>query len=280
MNITLRHIINLYLYSSLHIGLCCVILYLFTIQRFGLEIDYYYMIFILSSTIFTYSIHRIIGMNKVRKFDNQGRFAVISEYRKHIIIYAIIGGLVCAYTFSGFPFSRMKILFLAGIISILYTLPVFGKSMRLRDFSFVKIFLIAFVWTIVSESIPLYEAGINFKIILPLFIERFFFFIAITIPFDIRDIEVDRTNNVKTIPSVVGKYKSITLAIFLLVICITIEIYLSQISPIVGSTSTIVAYTITGFFIFFIKDKYDDYYFSGMMDSTIMLPWILLQILN
>ena len=280
MKITFRHIINLYLYSSLHIGLCCVFLYLFTIERFGFEVDYAYLSFILSSTIFTYSIHRIIGMNKVRKFAHQGRFAVISEYRTHIIFYAIIGGFVCAYTFLGFPFSRMKLLLLAGIISILYTLPVFGKSMRLRDFSFVKIFLIAFVWAIVTESIPLYEAGTDPKIIMVLFLERVLFFIAITIPFDIRDIEVDRANKVKTIPSALGKHKSIILALSLLVICIAIELHLSQSYQFTGYISAIVAYILAGIMIYLVKDKSDDYYFSGLMDGAILLPWIFSQILN
>jgi hypothetical protein len=280
MNITLRHIINLYLYSSLHIGWCCVFLYLFTIKRFNLNVDLNYLIFILSSTIFTYSLHRIIGMNKVRKFEHQGRFAVISEYRTHIIVYAIVGGLACTYTYFGFSFSRMKLLLVAGIISILYTLPVFGKSMRLRDFSFVKIFLIAFVWAIVSESIPLYEAGISFKIIVPLFLERVLFFIAITIPFDIRDIEVDRTNNVKTIPSALGKQKSIILAIGLLLLCVVIETYFGYNALLAGYKPAIVAYFITGIMIFFVKNKSNDYYFSGLMDGTIILPWIMLQILN
>jgi len=238
------------------------------------------MIFIFSSTVFIYSIHRIIGMNKVRKFEHQGRFAVISAYRKHIIIYGIIGGLLCGYTYLGFSFSRMKLLLVAGIISILYALPVFGKSMRLRDFSFIKIFLIAIVWAVVTESIPLYEVGIDPYIISMLFFERVCFFIAITIPFDIRDIEVDATNNVKTIPSTLGKDKSIIVAIFLLIFCIAIEIYLSQTSQFSGYTSAIATYIITSILIIFVKDKKEDYYFSGLLDGTIMLPLILIRFIS
>ena len=276
MNITIRHIINLYLYSSLHIGLCCVFLYLFTIERFGLEPDYSYVVFILSSTIFTYSIHRIIGMNKVRKFEHQGRFAVISEYRTHIIIYAVVGGLLCAYTYLAFPFSRMKLLLFAGVISILYALPIFGKSMRLRDFAYIKIFLIAVVWAVVTESIPLYEAGTDPYVISMLFLERVCFFIAITIPFDIRDIEVDTTNNVRTIPSTIGKNRSIILALLLLACCVMIEIYLSQNGQFTGYTSAIAAYIITSILILLVKDKTEDYYFSGLLDGTIMLPFAFL----
>lgn len=276
----IRHIINFYLYSSLHIGLCCVLIYLFTIERFAIDVEYPYAIFLLSSTVFTYSIHRIIGMNKVRKFENQGRFAVISKFRNHIITYAILGGLACIYMYFGFSYSRMKLLFLAGVISILYTLPIFGKSMRLRDFSFIKIFLIAFVWAVVTESIPLYESGVEIKTIIFLFLERVAFFIAITIPFDLRDLEVDLTNNVKTLPSILGKKGSTYLALGLLAYCIGSEIYIYINSVTDGSISTIIAYLSTALLIVSTNKKEDDYYFSGLMDGTIMLPWILLQMFN
>jgi len=274
------HILNFYLYSSLHIGLCCVLLYLFSMQRFGLEVEHSYAVFLLSSTIFTYSIHRIIGMNKVKKFEHQGRFAVISKFRNHIITYAIFGGLTCTYLYVGFSLMRMQLLFLAGVVSILYTLPIFGKSMRLRDFSFIKIFLIAIVWSVVTESIPLYESGINGNLIFLLFLERVAFFVAITIPFDIRDIEVDRTNKVKTLPSVLGRKNSIYIALGLLVYCVGSQLYLYP--TILGTGAAVLTYLFTAIAILFIKNRTiaNDYYFSGLMDGTIMLPWILLHIIS
>ncbi len=279
MKYTLRHIVNFYLYSSLHIGLCCVMLYLFSVGRLGIEVDYSYLYFLLSSTIFTYSIHRIIGMNKVKKFAHQGRYAVISKFRNHIITYAILSGIYSLYLYIGFSFARMQLLFSSGLISVLYTLPIFGKSMRLRDFSFIKIFLIAFVWAFVTESIPLYESGISLKWIVILFVERVAFFIAITIPFDIRDLKLDLTNNVKTLPSILGIRRSTYVALFLLMYCIGSEIYLDT-NGIEGCIPTILAYILTGILLYRVYKKDNDYYFSGLMDGTIMLPWILMKILS
>lgn len=45
------------------------------------------------------------------------------------------------------------------------------------------------------------------------FIESWFFLLAITLPFDIRDVAVDRTQNLQTLTTVYGKKKSIQLAI-------------------------------------------------------------------
>jgi len=218
-------------------------------------------------------------MNKVKKFEHQGRFAVISKYRSHIIVYAVLSGLGCALTFFSFSFERMSLLFFAGMISILYTLPVFGKSMRLRDFSFIKIFLIAMVWAVVTESIPLYETGSDTSKIILLFIERACFFIAITIPFDIRDIAVDKTNNVKTIPTKLGKSNATYLAVLLLILCLGIEFYLFGFGT-QGSIAALISYLITAALIIIVRDKEDDYYFSGLMDGAIMIPWVVLQLFN
>jgi 4-hydroxybenzoate polyprenyltransferase len=173
----------------------------------------------------------------------------------------------------------MQLLFSSGLISVLYTLPIFGKSMRLRDFSFIKIFLIAFVWAFVTESIPLYESGISLKWIVILFVERVAFFIAITIPFDIRDLKLDLTNNVKTLPSILGIRRSTYVALFLLMYCIGSEIYLDT-NGIEGCIPTILAYILTGILLYRVYKKDNDYYFSGLMDGTIMLPWILMKILS
>jgi len=272
---TIRHILNFYLYSSLHIGICSVLLYMFTMERFTLVLDRNYLIFLLASTIFTYSIHRIIGMNKVKKFAHKGRFAVIARFRTHIIAYAILGGLASIGLYVAFDQQLQFLLLGAGILSVLYTLPIFGKKMRLRDFSYIKIFLIAGVWAYVTETIPLLLNGIERDLVSFLFIERVCFFLAITIPFDIRDLEVDKVNNVKTIPTLLGSTNATYLSLTLILIAALIDWFVVQESEL-GVYSTIVAYALTAVLIWLVRRRKSDYFFSGMLDATIMLPYLLL----
>lgn len=289
--------VNLYLYSSLHIGVCCVLLYLFSMERLGLDADLRFSVFLFSSTIFTYSIHRIIGMQKVSAFAHQGRFAIISQYRSHIILYALISSAVCGYVFL--QFSQMRILYLggAGLISILYTLPIFGETRRLRDFAFIKIFLIAIVWSFVTESISLIEAQVDSHVIVLLFVERFFFFIGITIPFDIRDSAVDRSNNVATLATRMSLRQASLLSLTCVSISIVVTVMLSFMGnmPLHAALSSVLAYVLTAILIWIVLNKNqkrqdtnnsrtpsseNDYLFTGLIDGTIMLPFICLHIIS
>jgi len=181
-------------------------------------------------------------MNKVKKFAHKGRFAVIERFRKHIIVYAIAGGLVSAGLFLAFDRQMQFYLLGAGVISVLYTLPIFGKKMRLRDFSYIKIFLIACVWAYVTETIPLL-----------------------------------RNNHVKTIPTLLGASNATYLSLGLICIAGLIEWFVIQ-DQHIGSTSAIMAYVVTAVIIWMVRTKKNDYYFSGLLDGTIMLPYLMLVI--
>ncbi len=263
------------MYSSLHIGLCSVYLYLFTINRFNLNVDLKYMLFTFSSTIFVYSIHRLIGINKVKKFSHKGRFAVIEKFKSHILIYAIASFAGCCYLFFNFDWSRIVIIAGAGIVSVLYTIPIFGKAMRLRDFSFIKIFLIAIVWSYVTGVVPMYEQGISVMPIVIYFLEIVLFFIAITIPFDIRDYFVDTANKVGTLPTLFGRKASIYLALVLILITLLLDVTLTYQYgfEMIGLVCMIVTCAVTARIIYFVQDKENDYYFSGLMDTSIMFPY-------
>jgi len=278
----IEHITNFYLYSSLHIGLCSIYLYLFTINRFDLKVDFKYMLFAFSSTIFIYSIHRLIGINKVKKFAHKGRFAVIEKFKSHILIYATISFIVCCYMFLNFDLSRIVLLLGAGIVSVLYTIPIFGSAMRLRDFSFVKIFLIAIVWSYVTGVIPMYEQGIDMMPIIIYFLEIILFFIAITIPFDIRDYFVDSANKVGTLPTLLGRNLSTQLALVLCFFTFVLDVVLTYGYgfEMIGLICMAITCGVTARIIYFVQNKENDYYFSGLMDTSIMFPYSLLVLIE
>ena len=117
------------------------------------------------------------------------------------IIICLVGGIMSSYRFVEFqPNTQIVIVFLGGL-SIFYP---FG----LRTIPYIKIFLIAAIWTSSTMFLLLLENNqlINQNIILHLF-TRFLFVFAICIPFDIRDIKYDNIK-LKTIPIVFGVSKS------------------------------------------------------------------------
>jgi len=216
-------------------------------------------------------------MSKVKIFADKGRFAVIDQYKRHIGVYALASLAVCSYLFVQFSQYLQFLLVGAGIVSLLYTIPLFTKKRRLRDFAYIKIILIAIVWSYVTESVPLLNSDKFSTPIVLLFIERCLFFIAITIPFDIRDLEIDSINNVATIPSKIGTAQSIILAYILISICMISEISMAVIGVLSWQDAIvlIMTYGLTGLLIHFIGDKENDYYYSGLLDTTIALPYLI-----
>jgi len=163
------------------------------------------------STWFIYQISRWIYFKK-GQYTNENEL-VVQWFRKYprfneFTIY--FSGIIAIVLTFFLKWETIVVLCFIGAISVLYPVPIlkpFGISTRLRDFPFIKIFLIALVWSATSVILPATENGIHFqdrKDIYLVFVAQFIFILFITLPFDINDAKVDRTVNVKTIPAVLG----------------------------------------------------------------------------
>ena len=235
--------------------------------------------FLFFSTLFIYAMHRIVGLEKVKPFQDHGRYQVIAQYKNHILIYAGIGMLLACWFFWQLPFKFHWLLILPCFISLGYVFPVLTGKRRLRDLSFIKIFLIAIVWAWITVVL----AAKNIKMIhnIPMIImalERACFVFAITLPFDIRDLEVDRFSKVKTLPTILGVKKTKWLA----GISILLMLLLSSLNYRIDaySINNLVALILSGvstFALIYFSDRFkQDYYFTGILDGTMILQFLLL----
>ena len=233
-------------------------------------VDYQYVLFVGSSTLLLYSLHRIIGIKKSESYANQGRFAIIIKYKSHLIVYSILSAIYCLYAYYTFDWTRRLLLIIPTILSLSYSLPIFLGGKRLRDFHWIKIFLIAICWAVITCTIPLYELQIysNTELYL-LTIERCLFIFAITIPFDIRDRKIDLINNVKTLAT---RYNNETLK-KISWICLAMAAIIASISYYnVYKIPSIITYIITAYLISQTSEDRNDYFYTGKMDGTMMLP--------
>ncbi len=161
--------------------------------------------FIFFSTILMYAIHRLIGLSKINAPPSKEHLKISSLFGQAVFIYAILAAIGSAYFFLHLS-SNLQLSFIAPIIiSALYVLPFSKSGKRLRDFHFIKIFLISIIWAWVTVLIPAQERDMRLNIpTLFIYIERALFVFAITLPFDIRDMSVDQSTSLKTIPVVIG----------------------------------------------------------------------------
>jgi len=188
----LKKLIDLILYSNLWIGLCAAAMCLQTQYILNNKVEWNWLVgLIFLSTLFLYALHRIVGFKKIKNFKNIERYAVISNYRSHIIIYAVLAGIGAGVCFLKLSLQIQLSLFIPALISLGYAIPFVSGKKRLRDFNYIKIFLIAIVWSWVTVLLPAIEID---KIWTPeiwmVAAERSLFIFAICLPFDIRDMEI------------------------------------------------------------------------------------------
>ncbi len=267
---------HFYIYSSVHIAICAGLLTTESYLLLQLPIDLHVVLFITFSTMSVYSLHRLVGMSKVKAYEDQGRYKLIKKYKQHILIYFIISSIASGYYFLHLPFSKMQLLLIPGLLTLAYVLPVLKSRKRLRDLPLIKIFLIAFVWTWLTLFLPTDYARPT--LLFWMAIERILFFLAITIPFDIRDLEVDSSIGVKTLVHQLGVKKSRLLAIlFLLIGLILIIFMLAQMwitTPMF--LGLLVTYLLCAMLIILSNEQKGDWFFGGLLDGTIGLRIIFI----
>lgn len=276
----IQKFINLILYSNLWIALCAVAMVLQTEYTFSGQIRWSdYAAFVFTATLFTYALHRVVGLEKVSPFQEKGRFLVISDFKSHIWIYAVLAGATCLYFFLQMAWWAQIALVVPGILSMGYVLPIFGKKRRLRDFNFVKIFLIAIVWSWVTVLIPAVYSGVVFSAnLLIMAFERAIFVFAITLPFDIRDLKVDQHTGVKTIPAAIGiknakllAYSSLAFLLILVQININMDFYPNSfLLPYVLSA------LIAAVFIYYSNSERHDYFYTAGVDGLMIVQFVLI----
>ncbi len=236
-------------------------------------------LFLFFGTHFLYAIHRIVGLQKVKPFQKGGRYKVIARFRHHILLYAVISALACAYLIFQLRWALWGLLLIPCLLSLAYVLPFLGKNRRLRDLHYIKIFLIALVWSWLTVVFPIkaQELIIPQQSLWLLFLERTFFVFAITIPFDIRDIQIDRYNEVKTIPAVLGAQRSKWLALVLLSISALFchFNFMQQVYSISTYTGMLASYLLAAALIYYTDRVKHDYFFTGLLDGTMVFQPLL-----
>ncbi|MEM9991436.1 MAG: hypothetical protein AAF738_06695, partial [Bacteroidota bacterium] len=176
-------------------------------------------------------------------------------------------------------------LVLPTLLSLAYVLPLLTSSRRLRDLHFIKIFLVATIWASVTVLLPALEMGklmLSSNKIFLIFLERAFFIFAITLPFDIRDLKIDAHTAVKTIPSEIGVKRTKQLAYLALCLAFITAYFNFQLYTYTLSGWLAIGISIfsTGIFVRYSEFAKHDYYFTGILDGTMIIQLLLLGLLQ
>ncbi|MBL7818403.1 MAG: UbiA family prenyltransferase [Saprospiraceae bacterium] len=277
-------IINLLVYGNFLIAMCAYAQTLQTLYFLGYPFSFGQSlpVFVAFATFFLYNIHKpITFFLKNQLIDNQ-RFLKTKTFSIPLSILTVLAGLVCLYLFFQLQLATQVSLLIAAFFSLAYVLPIFNGK-RLRDFPYVKIFTIAFVWSLVTVLLPFLDTQTTInRITLLILSEKSFFVFALTLPFDIRDMDWDTKTDVKTIPLSIGVKKTKILALFCLFICAIHVILLFQLKTysLKDTGWLITSYAISGMAVGLTQKEKNDYFFYGLIDGMLLLQTVFLLLLG
>lgn len=215
MNV-LKNIFRFYVFGNLHVGLSTFCLTKITLLQSGVN-NCTIPLFVGLATVISYNLIRI----KEHKNLQPWYYGFIRDNKRAIVVLIVVCALLLLYLATFL--TRYALISLLPIVAFtfFYSIPVRAKqkgSSTLRSVAFLKLFLIAVSWAVVTVIFPLvqYDITIGFNEMIIAF-QRFLIIAAITVPFDIRDVDYDSTS-IHTLPETVGIAHSKRIALLFLMV--------------------------------------------------------------
>lgn len=202
----------------------------------------------------------------------------LTDWKSDNKLYYLLSGLIGAIGSMWYVFTLSKngliIIIICAGVSALYPIQFLQKGqLALRNVAGLKLFVISAVWSIVTVILPAVELGkpLSFELVLFTF-QRFLFVMAITIPFDIRDLRIDHPD-INTLPYRIGVKASRNLSRLALLFAEASAVLLfftNHISlPVL--IAQLIVYELTSFLIHQSTPKKPDLYFSFVIEGASIL---------
>ena len=268
--------------SNIYISLAAVALTVGTQVQLGMRPQWHpYLFIIFFATLFEYNLHRLITVLTNKEALKSEKHRWVNENMKAfylLVFISVIGfGVVALLAKKEVLVTFAPI----ALITVLYSIPVSANPkhlLRLREIPYLKIFMIAAIWSASTILLPIVQSAEAFRQthIFAMLSERFFFILAITIPFDIRDLEADQQQELKTIPMLLGEKNSLKLSYFFLFVFLLGSAF--HYAP-EKEWMILWAMCLSGITTyFFLKMDYFKrmlFYHYGILDGTLLLQGIL-----
>jgi hypothetical protein len=263
----IKLLFDYYINSSLHVSFC-IISYIITIKLINkFPFDWGNISFVFFTTFFTY--------NFIKFYESViSTSRPISFVLKLFFSKALFAFLISFYLFFCLSNSQQITVLITSVLTVLYTIPFISKF-TLRGNPIIKIFTVAFCWTMMIIVLPFFEMMDSYK----MFYYSLLIFCLVTaqmIPFEIRDKHKDMYN-VKTIVHIYETKNSKIIGYFILItslIPMILIYYLSE--DLISKNSTALIILVTGVLIYLSSEKQKKYYSSFTVES-IPIIWLLIE---
>ena len=213
------------LFSSIFIAICAVSLCIETNLLLHLPLNTFsFYCFVFGATLVQYNLHYLV---KTTAVENSQRLAWSSKNKIIHRVLLFTGVALILFSFLSFRLHHFIILAILATVAFLYSFPVlpFFKKKRIKDYGFLKIITLALLWTLVTVWFPVNSFLFEKNIFVFVFFKRFVFMFMLCLLFDIRDIEIDRQENITTLAVFLGKKKSYLLVYNFLIFFVILSFF-------------------------------------------------------
>ena len=265
-----KNILNFYVNSSIHVALAVYSLVRITELYFDLPYNENLDYFIFYATITGYNFIKYAG---VAKFYHRS----LTKSMRLIQIFSFLSFCLLVYYGSNLSTTVLIYFIPFAVITLVYVVPFLGGFQKnLRRVSYLKIFLVAFVWSGVTTVIPLIVGEYQYEVnIILLFVQRMLFILVLILPFEIRDMKLD-FKNLKTLPQKIGIEKTKKVGFVLLLFSLTIEFLIT--TSFAYRNSYLVICFILLIFLMRSTQNQSKFYSSLWVESIPIFWWILILI--
>ncbi len=213
MKTYLRQFVEFILFSQLFIAAGAAAQTAFTYQLLGQAIDLRVVALVFFATLALYNLSMVLSNPGKKPSSLLKRVQWMSKHQHLCSSFTLIGGLSTLCLSFFLSATAQVVLASLALISIAYSLPLLpfrGERVSLRNIPGLKLILIALVWALSTTLLPIVNspASLSTGTLWLLLAQRILFFMAIAIPFDVRDIYQDSIYSLKTIAVALGKQKS------------------------------------------------------------------------
>ncbi len=254
----IRQIIDFYIEASIHVAFSVVALFFISAIYLNISYDCNGAFFVFFSTIVGYNFVKYDELARVKKVQLTNKF-------KAIITLSFFSALAAFYFFTKLSFYIQLVALLAFVLTVLYTLPFLPKHKNLRNFSGIKIYIVALAWTVVTVLLPVISDTVHFGSLFFLLVQRFIFVFVLLLIFEINDLNNDAVY-LQTIPQKIGVTKTKKLAFFLSILFFVLEYF---INPIINKPFLVLMLItlLLLFFTYFSSEKRNKYYTSFCVEA-------------
>jgi len=265
----LKRVFAFYINASIHVALAVLSLLAITVLEYHLVIPIELWLFVFLGALTGYNF---VKYAKVAGLHHRS----LTQSLKTIQVFSGICFVLLAFIAFKLSIQTLMITAAFGLATFFYAVP-FVRHKNLRNFSGLKIFVVAFVWAGVTVIMPVVasEATISIDILLT-FLQRILIVVALILPFEIRDVPYDALN-LKTLPQQVGVRNTKLLGLAVLLICLVFEFF-KQDSDVAYIVSLLIFSVFMGWFL--ITSKTDqNRYFASFWVEGLPIIWFLLFVL-